>query len=200
MTTRRVIREFLAPDRRKLLVVALVGVVVWGGGIQSYAFGDDMPGVVKPRLYDALRPLDVWTPSVLLLAPALLTYEGLAVETQGRLHAHPYVYGAMLVTYVYLLSCLFIFAHDRWGRAARRSSRILLVGVALVFLWVIGSGGLALPPALPSMREALAAVISSSVTCLVILAFVYLLLALAIGVYRAVPAAARRSLGGDRPA
>lgn len=134
-------RRFLKPDWRRAVATLLMLALLVAAYIQAFAFVDDVPGATKPLLYDALRPFDFWVPGMLLILPlaagsAPLGWLGLSPLSS------PLVW-PLQVAYVYLLSCLLVFAHDQWAPdlAPRWRRVIVILPIIVTFaLWVPGWG------------------------------------------------------------
>lgn len=59
---------FNKPDRRKLLVICMLLILLWGFYTQAWAFSDK--GIVpKPFLYDLIEPFPFWIIGVFVFAP-----------------------------------------------------------------------------------------------------------------------------------
>jgi len=67
------ITHFLKPNLRKLALFSILAFICIGGVIQTYAFIDDVPGILKPPLYDILHPLELWFPWIILALPTHLS-------------------------------------------------------------------------------------------------------------------------------
>lgn len=105
------------PDHRRIVASFLMFTLIMAGRIQAYAFVDDVPGVEKPPLYDMLSPFDFWSPSMFLLLPIILAGSVAArvIPELSSLATGKTAFLA-LAAYIYMLSSLLFYSHDRWGR------------------------------------------------------------------------------------
>jgi len=63
------IKQFLTPDRKKILVLAVLMLVAFAGYMQSWAFSGKDMGLPKPPLFELLTPFPFWVVWVMLLLP-----------------------------------------------------------------------------------------------------------------------------------
>jgi len=171
----------LKPNWRKVLATTLMLAFLAAAYIQSYAFVDDVPGVTKPPLYDLLRPFAFWSSGMLLIMPLALLSTPLQWLGLSPLSS-PLIW-PLQVVYVYLLSCLLVFAHDRWGTRIERRWRWLVL--ILPFLIVAALWAPAMLAGIRSPRQMMPFLASSIFfsSCVLSL-YVYTTVCIGVGVYR----------------
>lgn len=104
------IRHWLKPDWRKLMLFSMLLLIAVGGQIQSWAFSDDP--ATKPPLYDLLRPLPLWFLWVLTMIPLILVaapLRELAPEINPQLGRFWWI---GLVSYYYFGACFIVSLGD----------------------------------------------------------------------------------------
>jgi hypothetical protein len=107
------IRQWLKPDWRKLVLFVLLLLITIGGQIQSWRFDDDP--ATKPPLYDLLRPLPLWFLWVLIMIPLFLLAAPLRqLASEIDLDLGRFWWLAM-VAYDYLIACTVVSLFD-WVR------------------------------------------------------------------------------------
>lgn len=119
--------ELLKPDLCRVLITVLLLAFLIAAYIQAYAFVDDVPGVPKPPLYDLLRPLSFWAPAMMLIMPLALF--SLPLRWLGFSPLSMPLVWPLQATYIYCLSCLLVFGHNRWGRKLKALWRW--------FIWIV---------------------------------------------------------------
>ncbi|MBC7262323.1 MAG: hypothetical protein H5T63_09940, partial [Chloroflexi bacterium] len=137
--TTNIVGELLKLNTRKALCTILLLAFVTAGYIQAYAFVDDVPGMVQPPLYDLLRPFDFWAPAMLLIMPMALL--SLPLQWLGFSPLSSPMLWPLQAIYIYSLSCLLVFGHDRWGAKWRKEWRWLvwvLPFIVVAVLWAPG--------------------------------------------------------------
>jgi len=107
----QLMKEFLKPDWRKVLLFAVFALIAVGGHIQAWAFSDVPP---KPPLYDLLRPFPLWPMWVELLFPLIILSLPLRIVGLDVMAGHFLLFVAANVLYFYFLSCLLVVSFDRY--------------------------------------------------------------------------------------
>ncbi|MGQ9493441.1 MAG: hypothetical protein ACUVR2_06715 [Anaerolineae bacterium] len=175
---------WLKPDLRKVLCTILMLALLIAAYIQSYAFVDDMPGTTKPPLYDLLHPFDFWVPAMLLIMPMAL----LSVPLQG-LGFSPFsasLVWPLQILYVYFLSCLLIFGHDRWGARLEKKWRWLVW--LLPFFVIIALWMPAMLAGLGFAWQIIPYIVSTIFFSACVLSlYLYVAVCVGIGIYKALP-------------
>lgn len=115
--TRQKVKQFLKPEWRRLLVLAIFGAIAAGGQIQAWVFSDLPP---KPPLYDLLQPFPIWPIWMLLLLPLALVSLPLRLVGIDLMGGPAWLFWAANLSYFYLLSCLLIVGLD-WVKARWKS-------------------------------------------------------------------------------
>jgi hypothetical protein len=111
------VKQFLKPEWRTLLLFAIFVAIAVGGRIQAWAFSDLPP---KPPLYDLLRPFPIWPIWMSLLMPLALVSLPLRFVGVDVMGGHPWLFLAANLIYFYLLSRLVIVGLD-WAKAKWKS-------------------------------------------------------------------------------
>ncbi|MDJ0270058.1 MAG: hypothetical protein NXY59_05885 [Aigarchaeota archaeon] len=130
--------EVIVPSRKTVLIFLGLSFLSIAGAVQSYAFGDDVPCVEKPPLYDALRPYGFWFPWIIFTAPlhvaaALICGSGdLCIQLLSSFPSMGAVkFPLASVLYSSAAACWVVYSWRRWCVAAPRDTRILLLLVPL---------------------------------------------------------------------
>ena len=119
MPPRARLRQLLKPDRRKLLLFAMLAVLAVGGVVQGWGFSDGA-GPASP-LYDVLRPVPLWPVAVLLLTPLLVLSAPLLAFGLDVSALDSWFSVAALGGYLYGLACLGVTALAEARAPARRA-------------------------------------------------------------------------------
>jgi len=118
------IKQFLRPDRKRILISALLVLVALAGYIQSWVFGGKDMDLPKPPLFDLLAPLPFWAVWVLLLLPlGMLSNAIVAIGGYGAdfIMRGPFsLFWAIQLLYFYVVSCLIASIWTRLGRRVKR--------------------------------------------------------------------------------
>ncbi|MBC7232458.1 MAG: hypothetical protein H5T68_04350 [Chloroflexi bacterium] len=173
--------KLLEIDLRRALCTILLLFFLMAAYIQSYAFVDDVPGVNKPPLYDLLRPFDFWAPAMLLIMPmALLT---LPLQWLGFSPLSSPLVWPLQAIYLYFLSCLLAFGHDRWGAKWRKGWRWLIWLLPFLIVAVLWMPGML--AGMSAFWNALPFFISSILfTGCVLSLYIYIAACFGVGVYK----------------
>ncbi len=150
----RGIVEILIPSRKKVLIFLGLSFLSIAGAVQSYAFVDDVPGMGKPPLYDALRPYGFWFPWIIFTAPLHIAAALICGSTDlcMQLFASFPSMGAVKfplasVLYSYAAACWVVYSWRRWCVTTSRDTRILLLLVPLAPALFLGG------PFIPAIIE-----------------------------------------------
>ena len=117
---RQIVKRFLKPEWRRILLFAIFVAIAMGGKIQAWAFSDIPP---KPPLYDLLRPFPIWPMWMFLLIPLALVSLPLRFVGVDVMGGAPWLFITANLIYFYLLSCLVIVGLD-WVKAKWKSWRV----------------------------------------------------------------------------
>ena len=124
--------------RLDFMALALFGVFVFiciGGVIETYAFIDGVPGVVKPPLYDQLSSLELLLPWVILAAPVHVL--GRALNLWWLLKLFPelspgFKVPLVSIAYSYILAQWTTYSWSRWVRGSRKKVyAVILASLAI---------------------------------------------------------------------
>ncbi len=113
----QIVRQFLRPEWRRLLLFAILMAIAVGGKIQAWAFSDVPP---KPPLYDLLQPFPIWPVWMFLLMPLALVTWPLRFAGIDIVGGPPWLFITANLIYFYLLSCLVVAGLD-WAKAKWKS-------------------------------------------------------------------------------
>lgn len=113
----QIVRQFLRPEWRRVLLFASLMAIAVGGKIQAWAFSDVPP---KPPLYDLLQPFPIWPVWMFLLMPLALVSWPLRFVGIDIVGGPPWLFITANLIYFYLLSCLVVAGLD-WVKAKWKS-------------------------------------------------------------------------------
>jgi hypothetical protein len=110
---KQIVKQFLKPEWRRLLLLAIFVAIAVGGRIQAWVFSDAPP---KPPLYDLLQPFPIWPVWMFLLMPLAVVSLPLRSVGIDVMDGPPWLFMAASLIYFYLLSCLVIVGFE-WAKA-----------------------------------------------------------------------------------
>ncbi len=128
-----VFSRLLRPDARVLALFVVFVFICIGGVIQTYAFVDEVPGVVKPPLYDQLQVLELWYPWILLSAP--VHFLGGALRLWWLLNVFPelspgFKIPLASIAFSYALSWWTFYSWDEWFK--QRVRKVIALSLSLI--------------------------------------------------------------------
>jgi hypothetical protein len=109
------IKRFVRPDRRKIVISVVLLIILWGGQTQAWVFSDKDMGVPKPFLYDLIEPLPFWVISVLLFAPIGMLgnfIDAVFGYNPDLFLRQPFWGWGTNLLYTYVLSCIIVHIWD----------------------------------------------------------------------------------------
>ena len=110
---------FLKPTRTRLLIIAVLLLIAYGGYVQSQVFTErdaGQPALPLTRFFETIPHL--WELWVLLLAPLALTLRLVGVEQLFNT-GPAWLFWALQLLYFYLVSCAVVFLWNKLALAAR---------------------------------------------------------------------------------
>ena len=122
--------RFFKPNLRKVLLFLLFSFICVGGAVQSFAFIDDVPRLVKPPFYDMLKPLNLWSSWIMFSGP--IHVFGCCVGLWSLIKYFPSLGSVKFpvggIIYSYFVSCWMVYTWDKWLKYGKPTTK------ALVFL------------------------------------------------------------------
>ena len=104
------IKEFLKPDKIKIILFILFLIIAYGGHTQAWAFGDkDELKNPKPMLYDFIQPFPFWGVWLFLQLPLLILSQIIVIAfgygADFIMRGPVWLFVIIQIVYFYLLSC-----------------------------------------------------------------------------------------------